>query len=292
MGCLSCNSKDLKTDFSTNIVYCVSCGEIACAEQIDPQKEWRTFDLNQTTRDRVSGTTVSEIQQIQGTYTDIDSEYSSVAVQKKEKSVLFKAKKLKKWYHRTKIESTEDKNLVFALIKLNQLLQKKIIDAKIKSFVLELYQEATNKKLIKGRTFKGIIYSLILYALRKNKYPCSFKQVCQALEISRKELGRSYRYLISKLNLKLKKNDVFSNLESFVKDQTISPEEREEIKEIYIRISSIEEVNGKGEYSLLFSILELFLQKKNKELSKKQISLLEISKGTIKNRIKEIKKYF
>lgn len=114
MACKVCSSTNLAYSYEQACFFCSACGILLSKNEIDPKKDWRSFGTNPSSRERASSSKKFGFQE---TYTEIESEY--VTGEFKEKKTLLKAKKLKKWYKRTKFEDFEDKSLNLLVVFIN-----------------------------------------------------------------------------------------------------------------------------------------------------------------------------
>ncbi len=72
----------------------------------------------------------------------------------------------------------------------------------IKSDSLKLYKKAFKKKLLKGRSIKGMVAACIYYTCKKYSIPRTFQEFLIEVPINRNLLKNCYKKLVSTFNLK------------------------------------------------------------------------------------------
>jgi transcription initiation factor TFIIB len=66
-----------------------------------------------------------------------------------------------------------------------------------------LYRKAAKKNLIRGRNVKTVVSAMVYAACRSTGIPRTLDELSDVLEVSRKEIGRTYRFIARELGLKL-----------------------------------------------------------------------------------------
>jgi len=63
-----------------------------------------------------------------------------------------------------------------------------------------IYRKAVKERLIRGRSIQGVTSAAIYLACRQCALPRTLDEIAQASSVNKKEVGRSYRFLIRELN--------------------------------------------------------------------------------------------
>ena len=63
-----------------------------------------------------------------------------------------------------------------------------------------IYRKAVKERLIRGRSIQGVTSAAIYLACRQCGLPRTLDEISQSSTVNKKEVGRSYRFLIRELN--------------------------------------------------------------------------------------------
>jgi transcription initiation factor TFIIB len=111
--------------------------------------------------------------------------------------------RLRTWDFRTKIHTSTDRNLREAFSEL-QVLKAKLglLDA-ITEKTAYVYRKAHERRLVRGRTTSAILAASLYIVCREIGTPRTLKDISEISNVKRKDLARSYRLIVSKLELKI-----------------------------------------------------------------------------------------
>jgi len=201
--CPACSCDDVFIDHTRGEVTCSNCGVVLSDRSIDQGPEWRAFTADeQNARQRVGGPTDwSKFDQ--GLTTIIGRQNVDASGRKLTSTRRAQIHRLRKWQIRTKVHSSDKRNLAVAMTELHRISSQLSIPYSIRETSAVIYRKALRKRLTRGRTILGMIAASLYLACRVHQVPRPLEEVCDQIHITRKELSLCVRLIIRYLNLKI-----------------------------------------------------------------------------------------
>jgi transcription initiation factor TFIIB len=210
LKCPVCSSKGVKsaiviTDPESAEIICSNCGMVISQNTEDNTRpEWRSFDGEggewNNNRSRI-GMPTSLARHDRGLTTIIGRTDRDASGNKIDASIRSKMERLKVWDFRSHSHDSTNKNLMQAFNELDKLKDKLgLPDAAIERTAY-IYRKARQRGLVRGRTIDGILAAAIYIACRDLGVPKTLKEVAAASSIRFKILSRSYRILVTELDI-------------------------------------------------------------------------------------------
>ena len=126
-------------------------------------------------------------------------------------SISFKNKahfsRLRLWDSRSRNNSKE-RNLVQAFTMLDSITNKLGLPENAKEQAASIYRKASENNIIRGNSTSTMISASTYAACRQLGIPRSLDDISQSANIQRRQLSRTYRHLIRKLNLEINSANV------------------------------------------------------------------------------------
>ena len=287
--CPICNSTDRVVDNRKAEVTCARCGLVFDESQIDNGPEWRAFDHEQNLkRARVGAPSTYAIAD-KGLPTVIDWKNKDSHGHNIPEANRAQIYRLRKWNKRMRIANASERNLAFALGELDRESSKLGIPRSIREDASMIYRKAACNKLIRGRSIESMVAASIYIACRRNNIPRSLEEVCEVSGISKKQIGKNYRFLARKLNIKLNPTSPVDYIPRFATLLDLSG--KVESTAIEIISQSIKKgLNiGKGPVGMAAAALYLSSILSNERRTQKEVAdVAGVSEMTIRNRYKEL----
>lgn len=201
--CSTCGSSEMFIDHARGEVICSNCGLVHSDRSIDMGPEWRAFTADeQNARQRVGGPQDwSKFDQ--GLTTIIGRQNVDASGRKLSSSRRAQIHRLRKWQIRTKVHSSDKRNLAVAMTELHRISSQLSIPYSIRETSAVIYRKALRKRLTRGRTILGMIAASLYLACRVHKVPRPLEEICDQIHITRKELSLCVRLILRYLNLKI-----------------------------------------------------------------------------------------
>ena len=183
--CTLCGSTKIETH--DNEIVCKKCGYVIGFEDIE---EFDTSNFNA----KINRTTYDS-----GLSSYIDQSGKDATGKPIKDRRLSKKGYLFKFNSQLK-KTSKERNLTIALKLLDILIQKLTLSDVIHDETIRLYTKAVNKKLIRGRTIRGMVAASIYAAIRQSADTSkSLIEISRAANMKRKDLQSCYRLLHEKL---------------------------------------------------------------------------------------------
>jgi transcription initiation factor TFIIB len=107
--------------------------------------------------------------------------------------------RLRKWQRRSRVSDSTERNLAFALSELSKMSSTLNLPKNILETASVVYRRAVKKRLIRGRSIQGVTAAAIYMACRQCGVARTLDEIAQVSLINRKEIGRSYRFMVKEL---------------------------------------------------------------------------------------------
>ncbi len=269
-------------------IICSKCGTVVNDKIIDSGPEYRVFGSEDSGKIRVGPPISSKVLDL-GINTIISvnsSEYSKGKI----KDPLL-VQRLKKMDSRTKVYTSRRRNFVKASQVLDEVSPILTLPNYIKEEAMKLYSFALEKDLIKGRSVVPMIAGAVYIACRKLGVPRPLRDISDAFAIKEKELGKSARLLMRKMDIKILPADPASYIPSLCAKLRLPAR----VETVAIKI--IQEAKKKrlaiGKDPIGTSAAAVYLSCRLLKERRTQRSLAEyagVTEVTVRNRYKNLKK--
>ncbi len=201
--CSACSSETVYIDHTRGEVICSNCGLVLSDRSIDMGPEWRAFTADeQNSRQRVGGP-ADWSKFDQGLTTIIGRQNVDAAGRKLTSTRRAQIHRLRKWQIRTKVHSSDKRNLAVAMTELHRISSQLSIPYSIRETSAVIYRKALRKRLTRGRTILGMIAASLYLACRVHQVPRPLEEIVDQIHITRKELSLCVRLILRYLNLKI-----------------------------------------------------------------------------------------
>ena len=170
---------------------------------IDRGPEWRAFDSTQWMKRSRVGAPMTLTIHDKGLSTMIDirnRDSHGKAISYKNLAQLYR---LRKWQSRIRVINATERNLVFALSELDRMSSALGLPRNLRETAARIYREAVEKNLIRGRSIEGVAATSLYAACRQCSVPRTLDEIAEVSRVSRKEIGRTYRFVSRELGLKI-----------------------------------------------------------------------------------------
>ena len=201
--CSECKSEHIVRDYKRGEITCSNCGLVVDDQVIDQGPEWRAFDSEQNERRARGGAPMTVMVHDKGLSTDIGwggRDIYGNNVPTKNRSQVYR---MRKWQNRTRASNSADRNLAQALNELNRLASKIGLHRQVREEAAMLYRRAVQDNLVRGRSVEGVAAAALYGACRRCEVPRTLTEITEASRASKKEVGRTYRYISRELKLNL-----------------------------------------------------------------------------------------
>lgn len=284
--CPECGSHDLYRDSERGEMVCSGCGLVLEDSMIDTSQEWREFDSEQAQKRRRTGAPLSAARHDRGLTTDIGKGVSEIY------SMLPAGKRaqymrLRKWQSR--MVSATERNLRFALSELKRYSSYLNLPSNIEETTAILYRKAVSKGLVRGRSMESVIAGALYAACRRHNTPRTLEEVAEVSKVSKRDIGRAYRYLARELGLRILPTKPEDYIPRFASELGLSGEVQAKAIEIIKLAERKELISGKGPTGIAAATLYLASQIVGERKTQRQVAeIAGVTEVTIRNRCKDL----
>jgi len=197
--CPECGSRQLVHDYERAELVCQNCGLVLDEEFIDRGPEWRAFDHDQRMKRSRVGAPMTFTIHDKGLSTMIDwrnRDSYGRAISSKNRAQLYR---LRKWQRRIRVSNATERNLAFALSELDRMASALGLPRNVRETAAVVYRDAVDKNLIRGRSIEGVAAAALYAACRQCSVPRTLDEIAEVSRVSRKEIGRTYRFISREL---------------------------------------------------------------------------------------------
>ncbi|MHC1586840.1 MAG: transcription initiation factor IIB [Candidatus Hecatellaceae archaeon] len=198
--CPECGATRLMNDADQGELVCMNCGYVLDDKIADLGPEWRAFDDEQKVKRTRVGAPLTYTIHDKGLSTLIDWHDKSFMSKELTVTQTSQVFTLRKWQRRVRVADATERNLASALSEMSKISSALNLPKNILETAAVLYRKAVKKKLIRGRSIQGVAAAAIYMSCRKCNVPRTLDEIAQATSVSKKEIGRCYRFLAKELD--------------------------------------------------------------------------------------------
>lgn len=283
--CPECGSTQFYEDPTKAELICAKCGLVMEEGMIDRTQDWRAFDHDQQARRSRTGAPLTSKRHDKGLTTEIGKGVTELfKVPIKKRGQFFR---LRKWQKR--LMTSKDRNLSFALGELERLVSFLGLPKTLHEEAAELYEKALTKGLVRGRSIESIIAAIVYALAREYKTPRTLAEISQASGISKRELGRTYRYISRKLGIRILPATAESYIPRFA--SMLKLKDKTEVRAIKILSEAMKKdvISGKGPCGCAAAAIYIASVLEGERKTQREIAdTVGVTEVTIRNRYKEI----
>jgi transcription initiation factor TFIIB len=281
--CPECNSSKLITDETRGEIICGSCGLLIEENMVDTSHELRSFDKSE--KKSRGGAPISMQKFDKGLTTnvgEISDIYRLNSTQQTRKYL-----RLKKWQER--VSTSIERNLRLAMSELRRVASYLNLPTVVKDESSRIYNFVLQRGLVRGRSMESVIASCIYAACRSYNIPRTLDEISNASEVERKEIGRTYRFIIRKIGLTVTPSSPKDYISRFSSTLHLSPQAQNEALKILGKAEISELTSGRGPAGIAAAALYVAALINDEKKTQREVAdVAGITEVTIRNRYKEL----
>jgi len=152
-----------------------------------------------------------------------------------------------------------------------------------------IYRKAARRKLTRGRTIEGITAAVLYAACRQCNVPRTLEEISRVSQIKKKEVGRNYRDLSRKLNLKLLPTTPQDYISRFCSLLNLSSDVQIKSIEILKKALNEELTSGRGPTVMAEAAMYVASVLCGERRTQREVAEVSgVTEVTIRNRYKEL----
>ncbi|KAF2723135.1 cyclin-like protein [Polychaeton citri CBS 116435] len=176
---------ELYEDHQSGDLICASCGLVLQQRAVDQSSEWRTFANDDQGNDDPSRVGDGPNSLLNGDQLATQVGFGEGGI---------KAKELARAQNKSNLDKG-NKNLLSAYKQIGALCDGFQLPSAIADTAKHLYKDASESSIFKGKTQDTLIASCIFLACRRNGNGRTFREIMELTNVSKKEIGRTFKNL-------------------------------------------------------------------------------------------------
>ncbi len=281
--CPECNSIDLTHDDQAGEIICNECGLIVEEKMVDTgQDAGGQFDKSEK---KGRGGAPSSMQKFDKGLTTNVGEISDIY--KLESGQTRKYLRLKKWQER--VSTSIERNLRLAMSELRRVASFLNLPSVVRDESSRVYNFVLQRGLVRGRSMESVIAACIYAACRSYNIPRTLDEISAASDVERKEIGRTYRFIVRKLKIKIKPSSPRDYISRFASILHLSPKTQNNALKVLKKADVSELTSGRGPAGIAAAALYVSALLNDEKKTQREVAdVAGITEVTIRNRYKEL----
>ena len=281
--CPECGGVNLTYDDQKGEIICNDCGLIVESEMVDTgQDAGAQFDKSE--KKGRGGAPLSFQKFDKGLTTNV-GEISDIY--RLESGQTRKFLRLKKWQER--VSTSIERNLRLAMAELRRVSAFLNLPSVVRDEASRVYNFVLQRGLVRGRSMESVIAACIYAACRSYNIPRTLDEIAGASDVERKEIGRTYRFIVRKLKIKVKPSAPKDYISRFSSILHLSPKTQNEALKILKRADVSELTSGRGPAGVAAAALYVAALINDEKKTQREVAdVAGITEVTIRNRYKEL----
>lgn len=281
--CPECNSVSLTYDDHKGEIICNDCGLIVEEKMVDTgQDGGGQFDKGD--KKGRGGAPISMQKFDKGLTTNV-GEISDIY--RLESGQTRKFLRLKKWQER--VSTSIERNLRLAMAELRRVASFLNLPSVVRDEASRVYNYVLQRGLVRGRSMESVIAACIYAACRSYNIPRTLDEIANASDVERKEIGRTYRFIVRKLKIKVTPSSPKDYISRFSSILHLSPKAQNEALKILKRADISELTSGRGPAGIAAAALYVAALINDEKKTQREVAdVAGITEVTIRNRYKEL----
>ncbi|MFP4654480.1 MAG: transcription initiation factor IIB [Methanohalobium sp.] len=288
-NCPECGSRNLEQDYERAELVCSECGLVIDTDLVDEGPEWRAFDHDQRMKRSRVGAPMTYTIHDKGLSTMIDwrnRDSYGKSISSKNRAQLYR---LRKWQRRIRVSNATERNLAFALSELDRMASALGLPRTVRETAAVVYRKAVDKNLIRGRSIEGVAAAALYAACRQCSVPRTLDEIGEVSRVSRKEIGRTYRFISRELSLKLMPTSPIDYVPRFCSGLKLKGEVQSKGVEILRQASEKELTSGRGPTGVAAAAIYIASILCGERRTQREVAdVAGVTEVTIRNRYKEL----
>jgi len=287
--CPECGSTRLMRDYECAEVVCMECGFVITAKIADRGPEWRAFTNEQRAKRTRVGAPLTYTIHDKGLSTMIDWHDRDVYGKSLSPGQKAQVYRLRKWQRRIRVSDATERNLAFALSEITKIANNLNLPKNILETASVIYRKAVKERLIRGRSIQGVTAAAVYLACRQCKLARTLEEIAQASNVNKKEVGRSYRFLIRELDYFVPPVKPSQYITKFSNQLTMQGKVEEIAHKILATAKELKLTSGRGPTGIAAAASYIASVLTGERKTQREIAeIAQVTEVTIRNRYKEL----
>src|SRR5918992_3208385 len=279
------------TDPDTGELIRKDTGEVISDNRISQEKEWRSFNIEEGENRARVGTPTSLAFHDMGLATMIGKEVTDASGNVIDAATRTRMGRLRIWNSRSQSHSSTERSLQRAFTMLSRIKDRLGLPNHVTEKAAYTYRKAQERGLIRGDTIGSVLAASIYAAARQSGVLRTLEEISEVSDIKPGEVARSYRRIISELDIKVPLIDLRKYIVKVANNLNFDEKIKRRALELMEQAQKNNLVVGKDPISMAASILYLVNIAERKPRTQAEIAKAAgVTEVTVRNRSKELRK--
>jgi len=288
--CPECSSENVQRDPRTGEYVCKKCHVVMSDDQIDMGKDWRSFENSDKQENVGTGSPMKYTKINKGLETMIERSGRDLRGNKLSTKSRAQMYRLIKWHKRSSISNSMQRNLSIALTELRRIASYLNIPNSLIETAALLYRKTVEKGLIRGRLIEAVVAAVLYSVCRTYNVPRTLNEMAEASGLTKKEIGRTYRFIVKELDISVPLTDPTYYISRFVSVLNLSAEVEAKGKQIVKKAISSGLISGRGPTGVAAAAVYIAALMSGERRTQKEVAnVAGVTEVTIRNRYRELK---
>ena len=281
--CPECESINLTYDQNLGEIICNECGLVVEEKMVDSGIDLQgKFSKNEK---KGRGGAPISIQKFDKGLTTNVGELSDIY--RLDSGQTRKFLRLKKWQER--VSTSIERNLRLAMAELRVIASYLNLPNVVRDETARIYHYVLQRGMVRGRSMESVIAACLYASCRTYGIPRTLDEMATASDVERKEIGRTYRFIIRKLGLKVKQSSPKDYISRFASVLKLSPKTQNDALSVLKRAEEVELTSGRGPAGISAAALYVAALINDEKKTQREVAdIAGITEVTIRNRYKEL----
>jgi len=276
-------------DYEYAEIVCMDCGFVIAAKLTDRGPEWRAFDQEQRDKRTRVGAPLTFSIHDKGLSTMIDWHDRDIYGRRLSPTQKAQVYRLRKWQRRIRVSDATERNLAFALSEISKMANILNLPKNILETASVIYRKAVKEHLIRGRSIQGVTAAALYMACRQCRLARTIDEIAEASSIDRKEVGRSYRFLVKELNYFVPSLKPTHYITKFCNQLAMQGKNEEIAHKTLTAAKNLKLTSGRGPTGIAAAASYVASVLTGERKTQREIAeIAQVTEVTIRNRYKEL----
>jgi transcription initiation factor TFIIB len=287
--CPECGSTRVMRDHEYAEIVCMDCGFVIAAKLTDRGPEWRAFDQEQRDKRTRVGAPLTFTIHDKGLSTMIDWHDRDTYGRRLSPTQKAQVYRLRKWQRRIRVSDATERNLAFALSEISKMANTLNLPKNILETASVIYRKAVKEHLIRGRSIQGVTAAALYMACRQCRLARTLDEIAEASSIDKKEVGRSYRFLVKELNYFVPTLKPIHYITKFSNQLSMQGKNEEIAHKTLTVAKNLKLTSGRGPTGIAAAASYIASVLTGERKTQREIAeIAQVTEVTIRNRYKEL----
>jgi transcription initiation factor TFIIB len=279
------------TDPDTGELIRKDTGEVISDNSLSPEKEWRSFNIEESENRTRVGTPTSLAIHDMGLSTTIGKEATDASGNVIDNATRMRMGRLRMWNNRSQSHSSTERSLQRAFTMLSRIKDRLGLPNHVTEKAAYTYRKAQERGLIRGDTIGSVLAASIYLAARQSGVLRTLDDISEIIDIKPGEVARSYRRIISELDIKVPLIDPRRYIVKVANNLSFDEKIKRKALELMEQAQKKHVIVGKDPISMAASVLYLVNLLEKKPRTQAEIAKAAgVTEVTVRNRSKELRK--